>query len=86
MLVFNCNLLEVKEQWKQDTKDMYFEAVITEFLGIPCHDELFLVFTRKAQIWCPHTELYKFLLDILVNTDSSAENRTDLRLGQVVYL
>ena len=39
----------------------------------------------RAQIWRTHTESYKFLLDILAN-NSSAENRTDLRLGQVAYL
>ena len=39
----------------------------------------------SSQIWCPHTEPYKSLLDILANR-SSAENRTDLRLRQVVYL
>ena len=36
----------------------------------------------RAQIWRSHTESYKFLLDILVN-NSSAENHTDLTLGQV---
>ena len=35
------------------------------------------------QVGRPYTEPYKFLLDILAN-NSSAENRTDLRLGKVV--
>ena len=39
----------------------------------------------RAQIWRPHTEPYKFLLDILAN-NSTAENHRDLRLCQVVYL
>ena len=40
---------------------------------------------RIVKIWCPHTEPYSLLLDIVAN-NSSAGNRTYLRLGQVVYL
>ena len=38
-----------------------------------------------AQIWRPHSEPYKFLLQIL-KKNSAAENCTDLRLGQFVNL
>ena len=38
-----------------------------------------------AQIWRPHSEPYKFLLQIL-KKNSAAENCTDARLGQFVNL
>ena len=51
---------------------LYFPAAIFVLLG-------------RAQIWRPHTEPYKSLLDILAN-NSSAKNRTNLRLGDIAYL
>ena len=51
--------------------------------GQDCRNQMFTyVSLGRAQIWRPHTESYKFLLDILVN-NSSAKNHTDLTLGQV---
>ena len=43
------------------------------------------VLLREAQIWCPHSEPYKFLLPILTN-NSAAENCINVRLVQVVNL
>ena len=43
------------------------------------------VLLRGAQIWCPHSEPYKFLLPILTN-NSAAENCINVRLVQVVNL
>ena len=37
------------------------------------------------QIWRLHTELYKFVWNIMSN-NSSTEYRTDLRLGQSPYI
>ena len=40
---------------------------------------------RRTQIWCLHTNLYKFVGNIMSN-NSSTEDRTELRLGQSPYL
>ena len=47
----------------------------------------YFVLLGRAQIhvWHPNTKPYKFLFDILAN-NSSVENHTDLRLGQVKFI
>ena len=39
----------------------------------------------RTQIWRPHTELYKFAWKVSAN-NSRTVHRTDLILGQIVYL
>ena len=82
--------------WKVKVLENVFSAIICSFAVNNWSNlwryQMFALFPaaifvllREAQIWCPHSEPYKFLLPILTN-NSAAENCINVRLVQVVNL
>ena len=72
-------------RWNRELKKVGEIVEKKTIIVLNCSElRLIFVLLGGAQTWSPHIEPYKFLLRIL-KSNSTAENYTDVRLGQVVH-